>query len=309
VSFGITTPQHHVAYEELGSAWKVAEELGYDSAWLFDHFLPIAGDVTGPCLEGMVALTALALKAPRLRAGMLVLGNTYRHPAVVANMAATLDIVTGGRLEMGVGAAWYGEEHAGYGIPFPPLGRRIRMMAESLQIMKALWTEGRVNFQGRYYTLTDAMCEPKPVQVPHHPPLWVGGAGERLTLRIVAEHADGWDSMASVDQYRHKVGVLADHCRAVGREPDSVRKAIHFVLGIDRDRRRAEEKGLDQFLRFGGSPEEADQAAVIGTPDECVAILSQYAALGVSHFIIEMRPPYDYDALELFAREVIPAFH
>ena len=304
--FGITTPQHHVTYEELSRVWQAAEDLGYDSGWLFDHFLPIAGDVKGPCLEGMVTLAAMAVQTQRLRVGMMVLGNTYRHPAVVANMASTLDIVSGGRLELGMGAAWYGQEHSGYGIPFPPMGRRIRMLGESLQVLKLLWTEPKVNFQGRYYTLTDALCQPKPVQKPH-PPLWVGGAGERLTLRVVAEHADGWDTMAPPQEYSHKLRVLGDHCRAVGRDVNAILKSIHFVLGIDSDRARAKEKAVDAFLRFGAPAEEANQSAIIGTPQECVEQLQQYVDLGVSHFIIEMRPPYDYQDLEMFAEKVIPA--
>ena len=304
--FGITTPQHHVTYEELRRVWQAAEDLGYDSAWLFDHFLPITGDVEGPCLEGMVTVAALAVQTQRLRVGMMVLGNTYRHPALVANMASTLDIVSGGRLELGMGAAWYRLEHSGYGIPFPPVGRRLRMLGESLQVLKLLWTEPKVNFQGRYYTLTDALCQPKPVQKPH-PPLWVGGAGERLTLRVVAEHADGWDTMAPLQEYSHKLRVLGDHCRAVGRDVNAIRKAIHFVLGIDSDRARAKEKAVDAFVRFGVPAEEAQQAAIIGTPHECVETLREYVDLGVSHFIVEMRPPHDYRALELFAEKVIPA--
>lgn len=302
--FGITTPQHHVTYEELLRVWRAAEELGYDSAWLFDHFLPIAGDVEGPCLEGMVTL---ASQTKRLRVGMLVLGNTYRHPAVVANMAATLDIVSGGRLELGIGAAWYKLEHAGYGIPFPPTGHRIRMLAESLQVLKRLWTGQKVSFQGRYYTLTYALCQPKPVQRPH-PPLWVGGAGERLTLRVVAEHADGWDTMAPPQEYSRKLKVLEDHCRAVGRDISTIRKAIHFVLGIDADQGRAEAKASEAFLRFGAPADEANRSAISGTPQECTRRIREYVDLGVTHFIVEMRPPYDYEGLELFAQEVVPAF-
>ena len=118
LQFGITTPQNHVSYDELQRVWQAAEQLGYDSAWLFDHFLPIWGDLEGPCLEGMVTLTALAMRTQRLRVGVLVLGNSYRHPAVLSNMGASLDIVTGGRLELGMGAGWYGREHEAYGIPF-----------------------------------------------------------------------------------------------------------------------------------------------------------------------------------------------
>lgn len=307
VLFGITTPQHHVTYPELLRVWQAADELGFDSAWLFDHFLPIAGDVEGPCLEAMVTLAALAVQTQRLRVGTLVLANTYRHPTLLANMGVALDLVSNGRLELGLGAAWYAREHQAYGIPFPSTATRIRMMGEALQVVKLLWTESKVNFQGRYYTLTDALCQPKPIQRPH-PPLWVGGGGERLTLRILAEHADGWDYMAPLPEYGRKLQVLADHCRAVGRDIQSIQKAIHFVLGIDYDRQRAESKAVDAYLRFGIPAEEVHQSAIIGTPDECIEHLRQYMALGVSHFIIELRPPYDYEGMELFMEKVIPAF-
>ena len=307
VSFGITTPQHHVSYEELLRLWQRAEELGYNSAWVFDHFIPIAGAVEGPCLEAMVTLTALAVQTRQLRVGVLVSGNTYRHPAVHANMAATLDVVTGGRVEWGMGAAWYGLEHSMYGIPFPPTGRRIRMMGEAIQVMKRLWMEPRVTFRGRYYQLTDAFCEPKPVQNPH-PPVWVGGGGESLTLPIVAEHADGWNYMAPPEQYAQKLQVLARHCGDRARDIASIRKSIHFVLGIDRDQRRARDKAENAYARSGVPVGEDRESAIIGTPAECVDQLGQYVALGVDHFIVVMRPPYDYEGLELFAREVVPSF-
>src|SRR5690349_15795268 len=145
----------------------------------------------------------MAAHTSRMRVGMIVLGVTYRHPALVANMAATIDHVSGGRLEFGLGAAWYELEHDQYGIPFPRIGDRMDMLDEACRIVRSLWTEKRTTFEGEHYRLRDALCEPKPLQA--HLPLIVGGSGERRTLRIVAEHADGWNSLpSSVEQYRHK---------------------------------------------------------------------------------------------------------
>ena len=194
-----------------------------------------------------------------------------------------------------------------YGIPFTPTGQRIRRMGEAIKVMKRLWVEPKASFRGRYYVLTGALCEPKPVQRPH-PPIWVGGGGERLTLPIVAAQADGWNYMAPPDQYAAKLKVLAQRCRGAGRDISSIRKSVHFVLGIHHDKNRAREKAEDAYVRFGMPREEAEGSAIIGTPGECVQRIGQYMGLGVDHFIVEMRPPYDYEGLELFTREVVPSF-
>ncbi|MFQ5878755.1 MAG: LLM class F420-dependent oxidoreductase [Dehalococcoidia bacterium] len=309
VHFGIQTPPQHVTYDELVKLWRAAEQLGYDSAWVFDHFMPLTENYQGPCLEGMVALTALATQTSRLRLGALVLGNSYRHPALLANMAATQDIISNGRLEMGIGAGWHQREYDAYGIPFPPPAVRIRQLAEAIQVLKLLWTEHKANFSGKYYTLTEALCEPKPIQKPR-PPIWVGGAGPQLTLRVVAQHADGWNTFASgIEEYQALLKALADHCAALDRDPATVQKSLHITLVIGRTSDEAEAKLQRIPLgRRDRTLEDARRRLVAGTPEECIARLKQYASLGVNHFIIGMMAPYDYAGLELFAQKVIPAF-
>ena len=307
IRFGMTSPQNYVRYQELQRLWHAADELGYDSAWLFDHFLPVAGAEEGPYLESIVTLTALAMQTARLRLGPLVLGNTYRHPAIVANMIAALDIVSGGRVELGLGAGSFERDHLAYGIPFPSTSTRIHMLEEALTVVKLLWTRSKCTFEGKCYTLNEAVCEPKPVQNPH-PPIWVGGGGERLTLPIVARHADGWNFMATPQVYKHKLDVLSKHCEAAERDVTSIRKSIHFVLCIDQDGARAESKALEAYVQYGSLSEGSELWAIIGSPEKCIARLREYADLGVTDFIVAMRQPYDYEGLELFAEKVIPAF-
>ncbi|HZU76862.1 MAG TPA: LLM class flavin-dependent oxidoreductase, partial [Dehalococcoidia bacterium] len=172
IRFGIHSGPQHTSYADYVQLWKTAESLGYDWASVFDHFIPIFADPEGPCFEGPTLLAAMAAQTSRIRCGILVVGNTYRNPAVLAKIAATIDHVSGGRLELGVGAGWWEMEHDEYHIPFPSIGRRIRMLGESARILKSLWTEHRTTFNGRFYQMTDALCDPKPVQQPL--PLWIG---------------------------------------------------------------------------------------------------------------------------------------
>jgi F420-dependent oxidoreductase-like protein len=310
--FGIHTGQQYTDFPGLVGAWQEAEQLGLDWASVFDHFLPIQTDPSGPCFEGMTVLAALAAHTTRLRVGMIVTGVTYRHPALLANMAATVDHVSGGRLELGLGAAWFELEHDQYGIGFPPIGERMDMLDEAMQVVRGLLTEETTTFEGLHYSLQDARCEPKPLQA--RLPLWVGGSGERRTLRIVAEHADGWNtSLLPEDEYRHKLEVLARHCSDVGRDPAVIRKQVMLraLLGADeaeaadRVRLRAEELGVSEAeLR-----EEvlAGSRLIVGTPEQCAERLVPYTALGVADFLLLSRPPFDTRTMELVAREVAPA--
>jgi hypothetical protein len=190
LSFGIKTSPQHTSYEAIREVWRQADaEPAIEHAWLFDHLNPIQGDVAGPCLEGWTALTALAVETSRLRIGLMVAGNTYRHPAVLAHVAATLDVISGGRVDLGIGAGWNEYEHTSNGIPLYAPGERIRRLDEACELMKRLFTQPVTTFEGRYYQLREARLEPKPVHKPY-PPIVIGGGGEQLTLRVVAKHAD-----------------------------------------------------------------------------------------------------------------------
>ena len=306
--FGIHAGQQYTDFPSYLTLWRTAEDLGLDWASVFDHFMPIQADPTGPCFEGMTLLAAMAAHTERLRCGIIVTGVTYRSPAVLANMAATIDHVSGGRLELGIGGAWYELEHNQYGIPFPRIGERLAMMGEEAVILKSLWTQEHTTFNGRHYQLTDAMCEPKPLRQPRIP-LWIGGSGERVTLRHVAAQADGWNTfLTPVEEFDHKLRVLDAHCDDVGRDRSEIRiqLVLRTVLGADagevEDQLRARAEGLGveaEALRAGG--------LLAHTPEQLVATLRPLAERGVGDFLIMARPPMDRRTLELFALEVAPA--
>jgi F420-dependent oxidoreductase-like protein len=232
LSWGIKTAPQHTTWEAIVDVWQEAEGIPvFEHAWLLDHFAPIQGDVGGPCLEGWTALAALAALTERLRLGLMVTGNTYRHPAVLAKIAATVDVISKGRLDFGIGAGWNEYEHESMGIPLFKPGERIRRLEEACEIITRLFTESTVDFDGRYYQLTDARSEPRPVQKPY-PPFVIGGGGEKLTLRVVARYADIWNyTGGSVEEFSHKVEVLREHCAAIGRDPGEITLSYQYRLG------------------------------------------------------------------------------
>ena len=228
------SPQY-VSWADLERAWMTAEELPeIDAAWLFDHFYPInVDDHSGPCFEGWTALSFLAGRTQRLRLGLIVAGVTYRHPAVLANMCATIDQASGGRLEIGLGAAWNEEEHRAYGIEFPPVGRRMDMLDEACEVIDSLLTQPRTTFNGKHYVLQDARCEPKGVQRPR-PPFVLGGQGEVRMLKIVAKWADQWNYPGqTADGLKQKLEVLYRHCETVRRDPAGIEVSMHLFDPTD----------------------------------------------------------------------------
>jgi F420-dependent oxidoreductase-like protein len=304
--FGIHSGQQHATFDEYLALWLFAEEVGLDWASVFDHFLPIQSDPTGPCFEGLTLLAAMAAHTSRLRCGIIVTGVTYRYPAVLANMATTIDHISGGRLDLGIGAAWYEEEHRQYGIPFPPIGVRMDMLDDACRILRALWTEKRATVEGRQFAVRDALAEPKPLQDPL--PLWIGGSGEKRTLRIVAEHANGWNTFfGDPAEYQHKLDVLARHCADVGRDPGDIRKqvVVRAILGETED--EARERLREAAGRAGVEPDALAEGMVVGTPEQCAERLIAHRAMGVGDFLLSARPPADRRTIELFAREVGPA--
>ena len=276
LSFGIKTAPQHTTYDAMLKIWKEAEEIpSIEHAWLFDHFAPIQGDVSGPCLEGWTVLAAFAAETERLRLGLMVTGNTYRHPAVLAKIAATVDIISRGRLDFGIGAGWNVYEHESMGIPLYKPGERIRRLDEACEIIKRLFTQPTVDFDGRYYQLADARSEPKPVQRPY-PPFVIGGGGEQLTLRVVAKHADIWNyTGGSVEEFTHKVGVLRDHCAAVDRDPDEIRLSCQYRLRADDlsssvgDLQRYVEAGATHFVLY--LPTDSPDGIVTRVAEDVIA--------------------------------------
>lgn len=232
--WGIKTAPQHTTYDAMRAVWQEADRTpAFEHAWLFDHFNPIQGSLDGPCFEGWTLLSALAAQTERVRLGLMVAGNTYRHPAVHAHMAATVDVVSGGRLDFGVGAGWNEYEHASMGVPLYAPGERIRRLGEACEITKRLWTQPLTDFDGRYYQLKEARLEPKPIQQPY-PPIVIGGSGEQLTLRVVAQYADIWNfGGGDVDVFRHKLRVLHDHCAAIGRDPGEIELSVQDRVNYD----------------------------------------------------------------------------
>jgi F420-dependent oxidoreductase-like protein len=304
--FGIHSGQQNTDFPGYVDLWRAAEDAGLDWASVFDHFLPIMADPAGPCYEGFTLLAAMAAHTSRLRCGMIVAGVTYRNPAVFANIGMTIDHISGGRAEIGIGAAWYELEHEQYGIPFPSIGTRMRMLDEACTIIKSLWREETTTFAGRHFQAVEARCEPKPIQDPL--PLWIGGAGERKTLRIVARHADGWNTfLGSEDLYRHKLDVLAAHCGEVGRDPADIRKSLVFGAILGADEAEAEERLAERAAQTKTDAAQLRARMVVGTPEQCVERLRPFAELGVGDFLLQARPPGDRRSMELLAREVGPA--
>jgi F420-dependent oxidoreductase-like protein len=229
--FGIKTAPQHTTWADMLAVWKAADEIElFESAWTFDHYYPIFSDSNGPCMEAWVTTTALAQATKRIRVGVMVTGNVYRHPAVLANMAASLDHVSNGRLEFGFGAGWNQQECDAYGIALPPLKERFDRFDEALEVIHKLLTEENADFDGRYYKLTAARCEPKPVQKPR-PPFVIGGLGEKRTLHAVAKWGDHWNFPGGgVEVFTSKHEVLAKHCADIGRDVSEITTSTHLRL-------------------------------------------------------------------------------
>ncbi|HEY0491933.1 MAG TPA: LLM class F420-dependent oxidoreductase [Candidatus Dormibacteraeota bacterium] len=304
--FGIQTGPQNTTWPDLLNIWQVADGLKFDTAWTFDHFFPIFTDPKGPQLEGWTTLTALAMKTQHVRVGTLVTGVTYREPAVLAKIGATLDVITGGRLEMGIGAGWFELEHQSLGIPFYTVAERIKRLGEACEVILRMWTEDAATYDGTYYHLKEAYCNPKPVQKPH-PPLLIGGSGEQLTLKMVARYADEWNAFGTPEMIRHKIEVLEGHCRAIGRDVNTIEKSVGIPLVMSKDSGKLDGMLADMASRRGMSLEDARNGMLWGSPDQVIKKLEAYCEVGVTHIILSQRAPYDSAMLELFAKEVIPA--
>jgi F420-dependent oxidoreductase-like protein len=243
---GLDVSQHQLDWPELLRRVRFAEDSGFEGAWTFDHFKALYGDPTGPCMEGWTLLAALAASTERIRLGTLVTGVTYRHPSLLAAEAVTVDQISGGRLELAVGAAWFEGEHRELGIPFPPVAERAEWLEEAVQVMKHLMTRDGATFEGKHYRLEGATYRPRPVQQPH-PPIWIGAAGERRTIPIAARQADVWHTFGSVEAVRRKRGVLERAAQAAGRDPASIVRASSLSISEPWDQVRQRAKALDEL--------------------------------------------------------------
>jgi len=308
IRFSIQTPLEGASFAALAHHWQLAEALGYDSMWLDDHFYGVVTPPWDDALECWTLMAALARETSRIRFGTLVACNGYRPPQLVAKMAASVDHISNGRLEFGLGAGWYEQEFNAYGYTFPTMGTRLRQLDEALRICKLMWTEEKTTFAGKHYRVTDAWCNPKPIQKPH-PPIMVGGGGEKVLLRIVAEHADRWNFGGGLDDFRAKLPVLESHCRAIGRDSASIEKSWFGYLVIEPDDEHLQRRLAKRAARMGGSADVSDgERAIIGTPQRVITRIREFVALGVTHFIAMFGRVDRHESTELFAREVMPAF-
>jgi F420-dependent oxidoreductase-like protein len=298
-----------------------AENKGFDSFWVMDHFhqISVVGKPEEPMLEGWTTISVLAGITTRIKLGTLVTGVIYRHPSILAKIAATLDVLSKGRLFLGIGASWNEEESLAYGIgeststnvssktpprlTFPSNKERLIRLEEALQIIRKMWTEEPfASFEGKYYQIHNAYCNPKPIQKPN-PPILVGGSGEKRTLKIVAKYADACNLFGSAETVKKKLEILKAHCKNVGRDYDSILKTKLGVVVIDNDGRKAKKTVQQAFM---GMPEaQLREFAIFGPPEEVLKQIREFEDVGIQYLIVDLEPQREIEALEVFADEII----
>ena len=277
-----------------------AEMIGFDSFWVMDHFhqIPIVGKPEEPMLESWTTISVLAGITSKIKLGTMMTGIIYRHPSILAKIAATLDVLSKGRLFMGIGAAWNEEESLAYGIPFPSIKERFVRLEEAIQIIRKMWTdEPSASFNGKYYQIKNAYCNPKPVQKPS-PPIMIGGSGERQTLRIVAKYGDACNIFGSVETVKRKLSILKEHCKSIGRDYDSILTTKLGGVVIEGDRELAR-KRLQQIVKM--PEDQINQFAIYGTPEDVLRQKELFEEAGIQYLIVVLDPSKELEALNNFA--------
>ncbi len=308
IRFGVYTSLRPLEWEPIRDLWQKADQWGYDSLWHCDHFYQaFPPDPDGPCLEGWTTITALSQLTKRARIGVMVSGVAYRNPCVLAKIASTLDIVSGGRLNLGIGAGWYEQEHRNFGIEFKSQAGRLQALDEACQIIKSMFTEDRTTLHGRHYDVTDAACVPKPLQKPH-PPIMVAGMGEKVLLKIVARHADMWNGGGTPERMKRAVEIIARHAEAAGRDSGAIEKTVIIPLcyGMPAEAETAVASAMAGVMQT--SAEEARKGMVIGSGEQCLDKIQRYVEAGITHFIFLVTPFNVEDEFQRFAEDIIPKF-
>ena len=303
--------QEGLTWERWRRLARAAEEGGYHGLFRSDHLTALAGDAGRPALDTWASLTWLATRTSRIRFGPLVSPLTFYHPAILARRAAAVSELSGGRLDLGIGAGWHDGEHAMFGIPFPTLRERMDRLECGARAIRALWRGGPVTLAQPYYPLVDAQTTPRPA--PGVCPLVIGGRGERRTLRVVAEFADEWNvTRLTPEEYPAKAAVLAEHCRAVGRDPARIRRSLMIPIAIGRTPAEVDARREKVHAILPRLPKEASEWTAAGflhgAPAEIVRELRRWEALGMHRVMLQLLDQEDLAAVELFAREVLPAF-
>jgi len=292
VRFGVHAGLQHTTPDELRPLYRRIESLGFDWISVWDHFYGATGRADdAACLEAVAMHAALACETERIRCGSLVYSVGYRHPTVLAKAITTIDLLSGGRAEMGIGAGWSQVEYQAYGLDFPSVGVRMDQLEEGIQVLRGLLHDETTTFEGEWFHVHDARNEPRPVQAKL--PIWVGGGGERRTLRIAARYADGWNvPFVSPEQFAHKRSVLHSHCDDAGRDPAEIRCAVNVGLAWSEDSLKQQFGQIADFVRPG---------VLTGSFDEVVDRIGEYVEAGANQVNLALRAPFDVDALESFS--------
>ncbi|HEY6115733.1 MAG TPA: LLM class F420-dependent oxidoreductase [Candidatus Dormibacteraeota bacterium] len=292
-------------YETMSRCAVEAERAGYDAIFVYDHFHTVPDPQPESVFECWTSMAGLARDTRTIRLGQMVTCNSYRSPSLLAKMASCIDVMSHGRLILGIGAGWYEHEYLAYGYEYPDAPERLSMLREALQIVKAMWTEGEPRFQGRRYSIRGPINEPRPVQKPH-PPIWIGGQGEKVTLKLVAQYGDGCNIGGDLDNVRHKLEVVRRHCRDVGRDYDTVLKTMEFycIFGDDREVARI----VADMVRRTGRDERfvREWHPHIGDAERIADLMGQYAEAGIDYFIVNLPNAFEVGVISRFAEEVFP---
>jgi F420-dependent oxidoreductase-like protein len=316
MQFGIQHPNFKFDYNSQGNdIFDVAKSLknlvtkaensGFDSFWVMDHFhqIQFVGRPEDPMLEGWTVISMLAGITTKIKLGTLVTGIIYRYPSVLAKIAATLDVLSKGRLFMGIGAAWNEQESLAYGISFPSTQERLLRLEEAIQVIRKMWIEEPfASFNGEYYQIINAYCNPKPIQKPS-PPILVGGSGERKTLKIVAKYADACNLFGSSDSIKKKLDILKEHCKSVGRDYESILKTKLGTIVLDDNMDLAKTRVAETFR---GVPEEQIKEFVIyGAPEDILKQIEALEQVGIQYLIVNFEPSRELEALDTFANRIV----
>ncbi len=305
VHFGVTLPQIKRPWTDTAAAARTVDELGFDSVWFNDHLYGVPMPQL-PIFEAWTALTAVGALTSKVELGTLVTPVGFRNPALLAKMAATLDVVTNGRVIVGLGTGWFQSEFEGYGMPFPPLRDRLEQLDETATILKLLWSEAQPSFAGKHYRLDATHCEPKPAR---RPPILVGGGGEKVLLRLAARHADVWNNLAvHQNDLGRKVAKLHEHCATVGRDPAAIRVSQQCLVVIGESDADARAKSEKAAAIYGGHMGAGGPLAIAGTAEQCIEKIEAHVALGCTMLIMEFFGRDVREPARLFAERVLPRF-
>lgn len=307
MTFGVHAGQQNVSLEELRRLWRFADSSGFDWVSGWDHFQESPPkDQNGTCFESVTTMALLAADSRHVRVGCLVFCISYRHPAVLANALVTIDHISNGRMECGLGAGWHEAEYRSYGIPFEPIGVREDQLEEGVQVIRLLFTQDVASFKGKYFQLNEARCYPKPIQ--KSPRIWVGGLGEKRTLRTAAKYADGWNApYISAQEFQRKCRILDDWCLKEKRDPATLLRTVNvgFYMGATE---AAAKRNVEALRAEWGAELERRQGFLIGTPRQVIDQVAAYQKAGAARLNIALRAPYDWEALHAFVKEVLPPF-